>query len=119
MVRLQKNIIKGTSALTYFVERNFYFNIDKLNELFDELDADDKIKFNFNHSTIDWDSLTKDGIEQGRELLFKEGPETIPAAQRKLRKLYFINFTFKITFHLFVAYLILKAYSWFNRISES
>jgi len=53
-------------------------------------------------------------MEQGRKLLFKEGPETISATQRKLKMLYFIRMSINISFHLFAAYSISKTYLWIN-----
>jgi len=111
MVRLQRNIIKGIKPLYFFSERNFAFKMDKLVELFNELDADDKIAFNFDYSTIDWDDFVKNSLIAGRKLLFKEGPETIPAAQERLRKLYFINLGIRTAFYSLVAGFAYTLYS--------
>jgi len=104
LVRLQRNIIKGIKPLYYFSERNFNFNTDKLNQLFDELDADDKVRFNFDHSVIDWTDFMIQSMGMARKLIFKEGPETIPAAQKKLKILYFVNVAIKVAFGSLVAY---------------
>jgi len=111
MVKLQKNIINGIKGFYYFNGKSFNFKSEKLKQLFNELDADDKVKFNFDHSTIDWDSFTRNGMVALRKLLFKEGPETIPAAQKKLKKLYFINMSIKVLFYSLAAYLSSKLIS--------
>jgi len=111
MVHLQKNIIKSIKPFYYFSERNFKFRTENLKQLFNELEADDKVKFNFDHSSIDWPKFIRNGIEAIRKLLFKEGPETIPAAQKKLKKLYVINILIRAFFYSSVTYLFSKLIS--------
>jgi len=110
MVRLQRKIIKSLDGFNFFTERNFNFNTDKLQKLYAELEADDKVKFNFDHSIIDWNVFIKNSMETGRQILFKEGPETIPAAQKKLKRLYIIHLMVKVGFYLLTGYFLIRIY---------
>jgi Male sterility protein len=71
----------------YFTTTDLNFVSTNLIKLSEELDEDDKKIFRFDHRFCNWDQFTDLMLEGIRRFLLKEGPETIPKAQKKLRRL--------------------------------
>lgn len=78
-----------------------------MQELFGELDEDDKAKFYFDHTTIDWKEYHHQGIRQIRRLLLKEDDSTIPQGHEKVKKLYYANAMLKAFCGFMIAYVFI------------
>lgn len=89
--KLQMKIFKGISLLYYFSTVDFKFHTPKLIQLYDDLDDNDKEIFRFDHRAGDQEELTILSFMGVRQFLLNEGPETIPNAQTKLRRLRVAN----------------------------
>lgn len=95
----------------YFTTRHFQFETKKLRELFNELGEDDKIKFGFDHTTIDWPRYHHNGVLQLRRLVLKEKDSTIPQAQKKVMKFYYADLAIKAFFLSILFYYLYKLFN--------
>jgi alcohol-forming fatty acyl-CoA reductase len=102
-------IIKGMGVLSYFVSRNFEFRTTKLQELFDELGDEDRITFNFNHKQIDPEKYCDTFFLGIRRFLLKEHDSTMPEAQKKLKKLFYLDWALKVLSTIALVLWILKS----------
>ncbi|CRL04379.1 CLUMA_CG017470, isoform A [Clunio marinus] len=109
---LQMKVIKGIKIFYYFTTRNFLFETDKLHNLFNSLDKDDKIKFYFDHTTIYWPDYFENGGRNLRKYILKESELNIPKAQQKLRKLYYADRSLKIFGVLLLSYYLWQLTQW-------
>ncbi|XP_062561582.1 fatty acyl-CoA reductase wat-like [Armigeres subalbatus] len=111
LLRLQRRIFDATIALEYFIDNEWVFKTDNFRSLDLDLLEQDKESFNI--------SYLKDGLMAyyticilgGRRYLFKEKDETIPAARKKLFRLYWINKTIQCAFVGLVGYMIYCRYA--------
>lgn len=106
--RLQSKIVSGIHPLSYFTIRNFQFDTKRLRELYNGLDDEDKRKFYFDHTTIDWKDYHKHGVRQIRRLLLKEDDSTILQGRSFVRKLFYLDLLVKASFGLLFAFLLTK-----------
>lgn len=113
--------------LGYFTTQNFNMDIKNLKKLHEALDESDKKMFGFDVETvsdpeinltlkilrlllmfqIDWMKLTKDGYMGVRRFILHESDETIPKAQAKLKKLYYLDRIFKVALIAVLVYFVL------------
>lgn len=72
------------SATSYFPVREWNFHNDYVTSLWERLPENDKKLFNFDMSSVDWNLLFKNKLNGIRTFLFKDTPDTLPAARRKM-----------------------------------
>lgn len=104
---MQRNMIKGLQASTYFNTHNFNFETKQLRKLFSQLSDDDKKNFNFDHMTIDWREYHKKGARQVRKLLLKEDESTLPLAKAKVQTLFYIDWMLQVGFLAVFSYFFI------------
>lgn len=114
--RLQLKIIDGMSYFYFFTTKNFHFETIKLQKLFSELDGEDRQKFCFDHTTIDWNVFFRNGMIETRRRLLHDDDATIPKAQEKLKKLYFLDLSVKV---LFFGGLLFFLFKFFVRMENN
>lgn len=98
--------------LYYFTSNKFNFETKKLSQLFNELDADDKKKFYFDHSTIVHEEYHKKAIRQIRRLLLNEDEATLPEARKKVDRLLIADLAVKSFCTSFASYYLTKMLFW-------
>lgn len=79
----------------HFTTRRFHIKTVELRKLCTELDPTDRRTFNFDHSAIDWDDYYRVAFAEIRRTLLKEDDTTIPKGLQKLKKLFYIDLSFK------------------------
>lgn len=87
--------IRNMRLLYPIVTKNYNFDTKNLNQMFNELDGDDKKTFNFVHIPS-WEIFVDSYYKGIRKYLLKESPDTIPKAQKKLAALYRMDSALKI-----------------------
>ena len=95
LTSIQFKIIRGMSVFYYFVEKQYQLKSFKLQELFAQLDEDDRDMFCFDHKSIDWEKYHDNGVRGIRKFLLKDDESTMEKAQRKLKKFYIADVLIK------------------------
>lgn len=90
----------------YFTTKVFKFHTKKLQELFGEMSAEDKILYDFDHSKIEWEKYYCNAFRETRRLLLKEDESTIEKGAKKMKKMFYADLTLK-TFFMFILVALL------------
>lgn len=85
MVRVQIKLKKASKCLEYFTTRQWQFRDENVKSLRDCLSTEDKVKFNFDVTKIEWTKYIEDYVLGIRHFIFKNHPSSLPVARRKLQ----------------------------------
>ncbi|XP_017493387.1 PREDICTED: putative fatty acyl-CoA reductase CG5065, partial [Rhagoletis zephyria] len=113
MTKIYRTIHRQSAALEYFTNNSFTFTMDNTKALWSSLTPKDREIFNFDLCSIKWDEYIQFTLQGLRLHLGKEGPETIPEAQKKFKRLKIIH---RLTQVLLLAILITTLWTIFSRI---
>ncbi|XP_043273034.1 putative fatty acyl-CoA reductase CG5065 [Venturia canescens] len=91
MTRVQKKLNKAAKCLEYFSTQQWNFRDDNVRRLGYELSPDDRQTFMFDVKQIDWPSYLENYILGIRQFIFKESPDTLPAARKHIMKLFWLQ----------------------------
>ncbi|XP_023234534.1 fatty acyl-CoA reductase 1-like isoform X1 [Centruroides sculpturatus] len=90
-VELYKRMLRAMSILQYFTTNEWTFYNDNLSELRDELQGNDKKTFNFDLRHINMSVYLENYVRGLRRFILHEDDATLPAARRKLTRLYYLG----------------------------
>lgn len=91
-MRTQKRIQNGLEVLQYYTTRPWFFHNDKLEEVWKELNDEDKETFYLDKERrIDWNEYILTYILGCRKYCVHEEPDTIPYARKVLKRLYYLD----------------------------
>jgi len=107
-LRIYQKIDTLLGAISYFTLRSWNFHDNNVQLLLNETSDVDKELFQFDIKTLDWDVYAQRSVAGIRQYIFKEGPETIPAARRKMMCLYILHQIVRTTFYGLMAYIVYK-----------
>ncbi|KAK4873201.1 hypothetical protein RN001_015230 [Aquatica leii] len=109
-VKLYQKMHFLLSLSEHFIENSWLFKTNNTKRLWEKLDEVDKKIFNFDESTIDWDSAVYTFVNGSRLYVLKETPDTLPKAQvrRHILKVlhYFTVFVYLCIFLVLVTLLL-------------
>ena len=107
-VRLYDKAHRATSCLDFYMMRQWAFISQKPLELLDRMSADDRRVFYFDVRDINWKEYTEMYVRGARRFLLKDDPNTLPAARRNLRRLYWL----KTVLRLIIVGLLVLFFYW-------
>lgn len=90
MVRTYRKIHMQCNLLRYFVENEWTFDMSNTKSLWHSMSPKDREVFNFDMVSFNWVQYFNSSLWGMRKYLAKEEPETLPKAQRLLKR-YFTN----------------------------
>jgi hypothetical protein len=96
MFKLQRKINHRLNFLRPFAMQKFDFKSRNLRKMFNEMNEEDKVRFNFNHIMINWSTYIAASVKGVRRHLFKEKDETIIAARWKVFFLFWVKLLLEI-----------------------
>lgn len=92
MARIQNKLEKAANCLEYFSTRQWRFLDDNVRMLNQSLSLDDRAEFSFDVKQIQWSKYIEDYVLGIRHFIFKENPNSLPAARKQLTKyVYLLN----------------------------
>lgn len=83
MVKVYKKIYKFSRILSYFSMRRWNFKNDNVKSLYLLQTEKDKIMFNFDIKTVDWDQYLNNYIKGARVYFLKDDMSSLPEARKK------------------------------------
>ncbi|XP_044262747.1 fatty acyl-CoA reductase wat-like [Tribolium madens] len=95
-VEKYRKISKLISLLSFFTTRSWTFETNNTERLFDKLDDKDKVVFNFDMKSFNWEKYWDKVIVGGRIYLLNDPLETVPKAKKKMVLLAAIHYVFII-----------------------
>lgn len=71
-------------VISNFTTREWEFRDENVNKLWLKMSEKDRKLFNFDVTTVNWDTFMKNSISGVRVFIFQDTPDTLPAARRKM-----------------------------------
>ncbi|CAG9797074.1 unnamed protein product [Chironomus riparius] len=112
MYRVQQKISQGLDVLTFFTMREWLFDSKKFQQVFQEMEPDDKKIFYMDTRIITKDielDYLRDTLLGGRQYCMKEPLSTLPKARIQLKIMKIIDALIKLFFLYHILRYILKA----------
>lgn len=81
--KLFSTVHKLQNVLSFFIERQWTFNDEKTVDLFESLNCRDKITYNFDITTVEWDIHVINLVRIFRIHIINDPLSTVPAAQKR------------------------------------
>ncbi|XP_076643125.1 putative fatty acyl-CoA reductase CG5065 [Halictus rubicundus] len=106
MCRVQRRIQKGFEVFEYYANHQWDFDNSNMYEIRDRLNAVEYEKYQLHGDDMDIDAYFEACIRAARVFILNEPPETLPAARRHLRIMYWVDVFTKIIFYVFLIYLL-------------
>ncbi|KAH8330484.1 hypothetical protein KR067_003931 [Drosophila pandora] len=96
LVKIYRKLHSGLALMKYFLQRDFYFEIKNSERLFTLMSQEDRCLYDFDMENVDWRDYVNKSIRGIRFYLAKDEPseESIQRAQRLLKKLKFVHYSF-------------------------
>lgn len=95
-VKLYEKVHNLHEVVSFFTDRQWQLNDEKTVDLFESLNVRDKITYNFDITTIEWDLYIIHLIKMLRTHILKDPLSTTPAAQkRRIMYVYKLMFVYK------------------------
>ncbi|XP_013781053.1 putative fatty acyl-CoA reductase CG5065 [Limulus polyphemus] len=89
LVALYKKLHRAVHILEYFTTNEWTFHCNNVLMLLDQLEGKDKETFSFDVRPIKWAPYMENYVLGVRKFILKEDESTLPAARRKLQRLYY------------------------------
>jgi alcohol-forming fatty acyl-CoA reductase len=86
LLKTYKKIHKFANVISFFCTNEWEFTNDNVQNLWQNLNADDKKLFYFDLSSLDWEDYIKEYMKGMRVYLFKDDLSTAPVARKKWRR---------------------------------
>uniref|UniRef100_A0A8D8JDB1 Fatty acyl-CoA reductase CG8306 n=1 Tax=Culex pipiens TaxID=7175 RepID=A0A8D8JDB1_CULPI len=96
LVRLHTNVWESLNRLEKFIFSEWKFNNPNVQELCQQLSAEDKQLFNIDIKSLQWPDYFIHLAQGVRRYLNNEHPKTLPAARKKNSILFVVDMIFKI-----------------------
>ncbi|KAB7508033.1 putative fatty acyl-CoA reductase [Armadillidium nasatum] len=96
MVRVVKKLARAADCLEYFTTHEWNFCNDNVQSLWQNLSEADQHTFNFSLSTIDWQTYLHQYCLGSKRYVMKEDLSTLPAARKRLNKMWWLQQAFRM-----------------------
>ncbi|KAK7595121.1 hypothetical protein V9T40_001554 [Parthenolecanium corni] len=112
LTKIYQKLDQVRDILRYYKERKWLFKTDNVQSLWKNLSPEDKEIFYFDMKNVDWAEYLKCSILGARVFLMKDEILTLPAARKKMTRLYIIHQLIKFIFYsllmLFGMYMLIR-----------
>lgn len=98
MMRVQRRINKGFEVFEYYANNQWDFKNEYVVKIRKMLNDKERLVFPIEGNDLDIDEYILNCIQAARLYILKEPPETIPAAKRHMRVMYWVDVITKIVF---------------------
>ncbi|XP_015602057.1 putative fatty acyl-CoA reductase CG5065 [Cephus cinctus] len=109
MCRVHRRIQKGFEVFEYYANNQWDFDNSNITQLREKFNAKEKILYQLHGDDMDLDAYFEACIRAARIYVLNEPPETLPAARRHMKVMYWVDVITKI---LFVVLIIYTLFSW-------
>ncbi|XP_012529911.1 putative fatty acyl-CoA reductase CG5065 isoform X2 [Monomorium pharaonis] len=106
MCRVQRRINKGFEVFEYYANNQWDFENKVVEDIRKKINSTETKKYQVHGNDMDIDAYFTDCIHAARIYILKEPDETLPAARRHLRIMYWVDVITKILFFVFIIYLL-------------
>ncbi|XP_033223503.1 putative fatty acyl-CoA reductase CG5065 [Belonocnema kinseyi] len=106
MCRVHRRIKKGFEVFEYYANNQWDFVNDNLINIRDKLNPREKVKYLLHGDDLDLDEYFETCIRAARIYILNEPPETLPAARRHMRVMYWVDIITKIFFFVLLIYTV-------------
>ncbi|XP_011860548.1 PREDICTED: putative fatty acyl-CoA reductase CG5065 [Vollenhovia emeryi] len=106
MCRVHRRINKGFEVFEYYANHQWDFENTYAGYIREKLNSTEYDKYRVHGNDLVIDDYFEDCIRAARIYILNEPPETLPAARRHLRTMYWVDVLAKILFFLFIIYLL-------------
>ncbi|OXU23344.1 hypothetical protein TSAR_015220 [Trichomalopsis sarcophagae] len=97
MLKIYKKIHKFTKVVTYFSTQKWDFGNRNMTSLWHKLNSADQDVFHFSMYNFDWDDYMEKCVRGLRTYVFKDDPENIPMARKRMAKMVLLHKVLKYT----------------------
>lgn len=94
MLRVHSKIHRAVTCLQFFTTHEWKFLNDNMMDLVTKMHPEDREKFDFNVSKINWKSYLESYVLGTREYILKEDPKTLEVAKKRLQRYTVHNTTY-------------------------
>ncbi|XP_012281000.1 putative fatty acyl-CoA reductase CG5065 [Orussus abietinus] len=106
MCRVHRRIQKGFEVFEYYANNQWEFINSNMLGVRDKFNPREKKNYQLHGDDMDIDAYFEDCIRAARIYILNEPPDTLPAARRHLRVMYWVDVITKILFCVFLIYLL-------------
>ncbi|XP_020291339.1 putative fatty acyl-CoA reductase CG5065 [Pseudomyrmex gracilis] len=106
MCRVQRRVKKGFEVFEYYMNNQWDFENTHADYVREKMNSTEYKKYQIHGEDLDIDAYFEDCIRAARIYVLNEPPETLPAARRHLRIMYWVDVFAKILFFLLVIYAL-------------
>lgn len=106
MCRVQRRINKGFEVFEYYANNQWDFENTYVEDLRKKINRTEYKNYQIHGDDLDIDAYFADCIRSARVYVLNEPPETLPAARRHLRVMYWVDIITKILFFMLLIYLL-------------
>lgn len=115
-VDLYKRMLRAMNILQYFTTNEWTFYNDNLSELRDDLEGSDKMTFNFDLRRIDMSVYLENYVKGIRRFILQESDATLPAARKKLNRLYYLGQLLRLSIAISLLRLVMSRSGYMHHI---
>ncbi|KAG7201487.1 hypothetical protein KM043_004246 [Ampulex compressa] len=106
LLRLYRKIHKYTKLTSYFTTNSWNFSHDNMKNVWHNLCAEDKERYFFYTKNFDWEDYMDKYIRGIRLYFFKDQPNTIPFAKKRMARFVLLHNTVKYSTFLCIGWLL-------------
>ncbi|XP_015432153.1 PREDICTED: putative fatty acyl-CoA reductase CG5065 [Dufourea novaeangliae] len=106
MCRVQRRIQKGFQVFEYYANNQWDFENSNIFEVRNLLNPVEFEKYQLHGDDMNMDAYFESCIRAARVFILNEPPETLPAARRHMRVMYWVDVFTKIIFFVFLIYIL-------------
>lgn len=106
MCRVHRRIKKGFEVFEYYANNQWDFDNSCITGIRDKLNSTEYKNYQLHGEDLDIDAYFEDCIRAARIYILNEPLETLPAARKHLRVMYWVDVLTKILFFVFLIYLL-------------
>nr|CAD7403844.1 unnamed protein product [Timema poppensis] len=118
MVRIQRRISKGFEVFEYYANNQWDFKNDHVHVLRKLMNPREKKAFKIDGEGLDIDSYFEHCISAARIYILNEPLDTLPAARRHMRMMYWVDVITKMLFFGFLMYMLVSVFDTFLDVSN-
>jgi fatty acyl-CoA reductase len=105
MRRIHRRIQKGFEVFEYYANNQWDFVNENVIELRTKLNGKEKVLYQIHGDDMDLDAYFEACVRSARVFILHEPPETLPAARRHMRIMWWVDWITKILFGVLLVYM--------------
>ncbi|XP_011495910.1 PREDICTED: putative fatty acyl-CoA reductase CG5065 [Ceratosolen solmsi marchali] len=106
MCRVHRRIKKGFEVFEYYANNQWDFENSNISEIRALLNEKEQAQYQLHGDDMDLDEYFENCIRAARVFILNEPPETLPAARRHMRIMYWVDIITKVLFCLLLIYTL-------------